>query len=124
MKKWSLRVFCNLLSVDRFRAHTNLAAGHIYKEKALRIKSYFNSILFIAIILATSGCKDTLSNLQSKPTALGRMNEIVAICDAKIWARPCSAFQPPTIPVPHTFSIRSVLSFAPPALRPHFRPPS
>ena len=88
MKKWSLRVFCNLLSVDRIRAHTNLAAGHIYKEKALRIKSYFSSILFIAIILATSGCKDTLSNLQSKPTALGRMNEIVAICDAKIWESP------------------------------------
>lgn len=31
------------------------------------------------------GCKDTLSNLQTKPMALGVMNEIVVLADDKIW---------------------------------------
>ena len=85
MKKWSLKVFCNLLSVDSDRAHTNLAPGHIYKEKALRRHSSYGTIFLALFLLVLSGCKDTLANLQSKPTALGRMNEIVAICDQKIW---------------------------------------
>jgi len=32
-----------------------------------------------------AGCKDVLSNLQSKPSALGVMNEIVVICDEVLW---------------------------------------
>ena len=35
--------------------------------------------------MALFGCKDTLSNLQTKPVALGVMNEIVVLADDKVW---------------------------------------
>jgi hypothetical protein len=36
-------------------------------------------------MMAIWGCKDTLSNLQTKPVALGVMNEIVVVSDEDVW---------------------------------------
>lgn len=37
------------------------------------------------MIFGATSCKDTLNNLQTKPVALGKMNEIVTICDERVW---------------------------------------
>ncbi len=37
------------------------------------------------ILFSGTGCKDVLNDLQSKPNALGKMNEIVVVCDQVLW---------------------------------------
>jgi len=55
------------------------------KEKRLN-KTKYTGILGIFLALTVlAGCKDTFANLQSKPSALGVMNEIVVICDDAMW---------------------------------------
>ena len=45
--------------------------------------SIYLSLAIVALVL--SSCKDVLNDFQSKPNALGKMNEIVAVCDSKLW---------------------------------------
>jgi uncharacterized protein DUF4837 len=51
----------------------------------LRRTIYFGAFCCFLVLTALAACKDVLSSLESKPTALGVMNEIVVICDDDVW---------------------------------------